>query len=95
MGAMPRTEPLILKERAVQRIQDGKGRWVKCLAGVVWITQADDHRDIILKPGESVLLDRPGLAVIMALRNATITVAEPVRLASAAADLLRSSLAAV
>jgi hypothetical protein len=60
----------------------------------VWITQADDPDDIILHAGESVLLDKPGLAVVMALKDASIMTAEPVHLPRSTAQLLRKVLTA-
>jgi hypothetical protein len=64
-----------LAARSVHRIVDGKGLRVTCLEGVVWITQERDRRDLILLPGQSFVLDRPGVAVVFALRDATISVA--------------------
>jgi Protein of unknown function (DUF2917) len=49
---------------------------VSCVVGVVWITQSDDTRDVIVNAGESFVLDRPGLALVAApIGPATITVA--------------------
>ena len=58
--------PLHLKERQVLDIHDGEGLVVKCLRGVLWITQADDTDDIIVRAGETFVLDREGLALISA-----------------------------
>jgi len=59
-------------------IQDGEGLAVRCLHGVVWITQSDDTRDIVVKAGQFFVLDRPGLALVAAPNGpATIVVARP------------------
>jgi hypothetical protein len=50
---------------------------VFCLEGAVWITQEGDPRDIILSPGQSFVLDRRGVAVVYALKEAAITVGTP------------------
>ena len=34
--------------------------------GALWITQSNDPRDIVIKGGESFVLDRPGLALVCA-----------------------------
>jgi len=74
----PRTiEPISLTARSVHRIEAGKGHRVTCVSGPVWITQERDRRDTILAAGQSFVLDRPGVAVVFAFKNATITVASP------------------
>jgi hypothetical protein len=47
-------------------IRDGEGLVVSCLRGVLWITQSEDTDDIIVRPGESFVLDRHGLAIVSA-----------------------------
>ena len=66
--------PVELPSRAVHRISDGKGLQITALSGVVWVTQADDNRDIILARGQSFIIDRDGLTVVFALRDAGILV---------------------
>jgi hypothetical protein len=56
-------------------IQDGEGLSVTCRNGVVWITQSNDARDVVIAAGESFTLDRPGLALVAAPNGpASITV---------------------
>jgi hypothetical protein len=66
--------PLELPARAVHRINDGKGLQITALSGVVWLTQANDNRDVILARGQSFIIDRDGLTVVFALRDASILV---------------------
>jgi hypothetical protein len=66
--------PLELPARAIHRISDGKGLQITALSGVVWVTQANDNRDIILARGQSFIIDRDGLTVVFALRDADILV---------------------
>jgi Protein of unknown function (DUF2917) len=47
-------------------IDHGEGSRVECVEGAVWITQSNDPRDIVIKGGESFVLDRPGLALVCA-----------------------------
>ena len=67
-------EPIALKARSVHRIEHAPGMQVTCVRGVTWITQERDSRDLILAAGRSVVLDRPGLAVVYAFRDALVTV---------------------
>jgi hypothetical protein len=63
-------QPVQLPARSVHRIDGGKGVQITAVQGVVWVTQADDPRDIILSRGQSFILDRKGLAVVYALKDA-------------------------
>jgi hypothetical protein len=47
-------------------IDHGEGSRVECIEGALWITQSNDPRDIVIKGGESFVLDRPGLAHVCA-----------------------------
>ncbi len=67
-------QPVQLPARALHRIEGGKGLQITAVSGVVWVTQARDNRDVILAKGQTFLLDRPGLAVVYALREAAIVV---------------------
>jgi len=55
-----------LKQRDLLDINDGQGLAVVCIDGVVWITQSDDTRDVIISAGEAFVLDKPGLALVAA-----------------------------
>ena len=76
-------KPIALAKRSVHRIENGKGTEVFCLDGTVWLTQEGDPRDIILGAGQSFLLDRKGVAVVYALKAATISVGVPGHVAPA------------
>ena len=69
--------PIRLHARDVHRIEDGQGFAVTCLRGNVWITQDRDLRDVVLSPGQSFVLDRNGLALAFAFKDATILVGQP------------------
>jgi hypothetical protein len=70
-------KPIQLPRGTVHRIENRKGSEVFCLEGALWITQEGDPRDIALTAGRSFVLDRRGVAVVYALRDATITVGAP------------------
>ena len=73
-------EPITLASRSVHRIENAKGMRVSCVRGPVWITQSRDPRDMIVSSGQSVVLDRPGLAIVYAFKDAMITVGAALRL---------------
>jgi Protein of unknown function (DUF2917) len=66
MPANPPEMPLHLASREIINIHDGAGLEVRCLEGVLWITQEDDSDDIVIEDGQSFILDRPGLALVSA-----------------------------
>jgi len=73
-------------------INDGEGFTVECLEGAVWITQSSDHRDIVLKAGQSFTLDRPGLALVCAAAGpAEVAVAVSLQRLLRAPSRLRNS----
>jgi hypothetical protein len=67
-------EPITVAARCVHRIEDARGKKVSCVRGAAWVTQENDRRDLILASGQSVVLDRPGVAVVYAFQDAVITV---------------------
>ena len=48
-------------------LRDAKGTVVTARAGTIWITQPDDRRDIVLRPGQSFTVDRDGLTLVSAV----------------------------
>jgi hypothetical protein len=67
------TEPIPLAARCVHRIESAKGMEITCVGGAIWVTQERDVRDWILLAGQSVRLERAGLAVVYAFKDALIT----------------------
>jgi hypothetical protein len=69
---------LALREDATLRVDDAKGMRLYVWQGTVWLTQERDHRDLLLKAGESFQLDRAGAALITPLgKGALISLAKP------------------
>ena len=79
-------QPIRLAARSLHRLDGAKGQQVTCLAGVVWLTQANDNRDIILSKGQSFIVDRKGLAVVFALKDGAIAVGPAGHITAAAFD---------
>ena len=57
-------------------IRDGRGKGLAVFHGHAWITQQDDPRDVVLGAGETFALDRPGLAIVLALEDSSALVFE-------------------
>jgi hypothetical protein len=55
-------------------LRDAAGRTVYAHVGRVWITEENGAADVVLQPGESFLLARPGLAVVEAFGDASISI---------------------
>src|SRR5512139_871359 len=70
--AMPRTPrwtrtTVRLAREGLLGIDDGRGLHLQVAAGTVWLTQQDDGRDVVLREGESFVIDRPGRTLVQAL----------------------------
>ena len=75
-------QPTRLPARTVHRLQDVQGQQITALVGVVWVTQANDPRDIILTKGQSAVIDRKGTTVLFALKDAAVTIGAPGHIAA-------------
>jgi hypothetical protein len=76
MNIRLRTAPICLPQGQAALLDDARGARVHCRAGSVWVTQEGDRRDVVLEPGDSILIERDGMAVVSALRDASIDVQE-------------------
>jgi Protein of unknown function (DUF2917) len=56
------------------RVMDGAGSTLIAHSGSVWVTEEDGERDVVLRPGQSLRLRRPGLALVEAFSDAAISV---------------------
>jgi Protein of unknown function (DUF2917) len=63
-----------LQRGKIVRLPEGRGTTVTARTGAVWITEQNSPRDVVLTPGQSFTLARPGVALIQAFRNASILV---------------------
>ncbi|HJS76444.1 MAG TPA: DUF2917 domain-containing protein [Burkholderiales bacterium] len=64
-----------LPQGKLLRILGGAGSTVTAHAGSVWITEEANPRDVLLRPGQSLKLRRPGLALVEAISDAAISFA--------------------
>ncbi|MFL6565014.1 MAG: DUF2917 domain-containing protein [Burkholderiales bacterium] len=66
---------LVLARGEAVPVRGGLGRTVRAHSGRVWLTEENGSEDVVLEPGESFRLARSGLAVVEALRDASISIA--------------------
>ena len=67
-----------LHQGKLVRVREGAGSTVTAHAGTVWLTEQGSLRDVLLRPGESFTLGRPGLALVQAFSEASISI-DPTR----------------
>lgn len=73
MELNPAGETLSLRASQHMHLRGACGWTVRTLAGSVWITQDGDIRDVVLEAGESIVLDRNGLALLSPMNEARIS----------------------
>ena len=53
-------------------MRDAFGWTIKAVSGTIWITQESDSRDIVLKAGDTFVLDRKGSTLVSPLGDAKL-----------------------
>jgi len=66
-----------LAKGSMQRVEDGRGTWVQCLEGCLWLTQQGDRRDIVLQTGDEALIERDGTSILSALSDSRFVLLRP------------------
>jgi len=64
-------------------LRDAKGTHVRVLDGVLWITQEGTGTDVLLEAGQSLVIDTPGLTLLMAMRPSKLRLRERISRPSA------------
>jgi hypothetical protein len=55
------------------RVRNGAGHTLLAHEGSVWITEENSIRDVVLEAGQSFELTRPGIAIVEAFDDASIS----------------------
>lgn len=64
-----------LKKGRILRVSGNRaGQSIRCLQGMVWVTQQGDNRDRLLNGGDMYLSNLPRIVVIQALKDAKIKI---------------------
>lgn len=57
------------------KLKDGVGSTICAREGTVWITEEDSGNDVVLEPGNCFRVDRPGLTLVQAFADASVSLA--------------------
>ena len=62
-----------MRHHDFQRINTVKpGSTLLCDTGVLWVTQAGDHQDYVLMPGQKMTVTKRGKVLVEAMRDADL-----------------------
>ncbi|CAN0437718.1 unnamed protein product, partial [Phaeothamnion confervicola] len=64
---------------------DAAGTRIACADGTLWITQYADTRDIVLRAGDSFVVDRDGKVVVSAVSDSVFAAIPPAQAVQPAA----------
>jgi hypothetical protein len=57
------------------KLRDGVGSTICAREGTVWITEENSRQDVVLEPGACYRIDRPGLTLVQAFADASVSLA--------------------
>jgi hypothetical protein len=57
------------------KLRDAVGSTICAREGTVWITEENSRKDVVLEPGACFCIDRPGLTIVQAFADASVSLA--------------------
>jgi hypothetical protein len=57
------------------KLTDSAGSTICAREGTVWITEEDSRKDVVLEPGSCYRLGKPGLTIVQAFADASLSLA--------------------
>ena len=57
------------------KVHDGAGSTICAREGVVWITEENSRKDVVLEPGHCFKLHSKGLTIVQAFADASVSLA--------------------
>jgi hypothetical protein len=57
------------------KMQDAAGSTICAREGTVWITEENSRNDVVLEPGHCYRLGKPGLTIVQAFADASVSLA--------------------
>jgi hypothetical protein len=57
------------------KMQDAVGSTICAREGTVWITEENSRKDVVLEPGFCFRVNRPGLTLVQAFADASVSLA--------------------
>jgi len=74
----PTNTTLELHRRSFHRASNVQpGTTVVCEKGILWLTQSEDYKDYMLKPGEKMVVKKNSSLLIEALSEAGVSIIYP------------------
>lgn len=64
---------LRLERGQIVKLRDAVGSTIGAREGTVWITEENNRRDIVLEPGACFRIGHPGLTLVHAFADASLT----------------------
>ncbi len=77
MNIKARIARLALARRDTLKLEAARGALVRCMEGLVWITQDGDRSDHFVAAGDTFRVDRDGLVLVQAARAARVAIESP------------------
>lgn len=68
-----------LQEQQLLRLDDARGARITCRNGTLWVTQEGIAQDDFLHPGDALMLETAGIALLQAMVPATFLIEAPAR----------------
>ena len=62
------------RDQVFKMTGDKRGIQIACQEGNLWVTQADDPKDYMLKDGDRFVVTRPGLIVVQGVREGMVRI---------------------
>ena len=66
---------LRLAQGQTLKMLDAVGSTICAREGTVWITEENSRKDVVLEPGACFRVDRPGLTIVQAFADASVSLA--------------------
>jgi hypothetical protein len=57
------------------KLTDSAGSTICAREGTVWITEENSRKDVVLEPGSCYRLGKPGLTIVQAFADASVSLA--------------------
>ena len=65
------------REDVLSAVKTKPGTTVICEKGILWLTQSEDLKDYMLKPGEKMVINKRTNVLIQALSEAKLSIVHP------------------
>ena len=65
---------LRLARGQILKLHEGAGSTVCARDGAVWITEENSRKDVVLEAGQCYRIERPGVAILQAFADASLSI---------------------